>query len=70
MYSRHPTIQNPYDIDEEFDHPLDHKALAFKYHEDTYTMWLDLKDDFTECNLEMEQRYSQFQLVEVSKLCF
>ncbi|PPQ65102.1 hypothetical protein CVT24_003063 [Panaeolus cyanescens] len=59
MYSRHPSIQNPYDIDEEFDHPLDHKALAFKYHEDTYTMWLDLKDDFTECNVEMEQRYSK-----------
>jgi len=57
MCSGHPTIQDPAHVPEEFDDPFDHKALAFQYLEETYTLWLDLQDDFTEWNQIMEERY-------------
>jgi kinetochore protein NDC80 len=59
MASGHPSIQDPASIPEEFDDPLDHKALAFQYIEETYTLWLDLQDDFTEMNQIMEERYRE-----------
>jgi len=55
--SGHPAIQDPTQVPEEFDHYLDHKALAFQYIGETYTQWLDLQDDFTEWNQIMEERY-------------
>ncbi|KAJ3511680.1 hypothetical protein NLJ89_g3955 [Agrocybe chaxingu] len=59
LCSGHPTIQNPEHVPEEFDDPFDHKALAFQYLEETYTLWLDLQDDFTEWNQAMEGRYQK-----------
>jgi len=59
LYSGHPTIQDPAHVPEEFDDPYDHKALAFQYHEETYTLWLDGQDDFVEWNQVMEERYSK-----------
>lgn len=59
LYSGHPTIQDPAHVPEEFDDPYDHKALAFQYHEETYTLWLDGQDDFVEWNQVMEERYSR-----------
>lgn len=61
--SGHPTIQDPTQVPEEFDHHLDHKALAFQYIEETYTQWLDLQDDFTEWNQIMEERYRKYVFI-------
>lgn len=55
--SQHPTLQDPGEVPEEFDDPLDHAALAFGYFEETYTLWLDLVDDFVEPNQNLEDRY-------------
>jgi kinetochore protein NDC80 len=44
-------------VPEEFDDPWDHSALAFNYFEETYTLWLDLVDDFAESNQALEDRY-------------
>jgi len=60
LVSGHPTIQNPTQVPDEFDDPLDHKALAFQYIEETYTFWLDLQDDFSEWNQIMEERYREY----------
>lgn len=60
LQSGHPTIQDPTHVPEWFDDPYDHKALAFQYNEETYILWLDLQDDFTEWNQIMEERYRQF----------
>jgi len=62
LYSGHPTIQDPAHVPEEFDDPFDHKALAFQYHEETYTLWLDGQDDFVEWNQVMEERYRRTSL--------
>ncbi|PPQ89088.1 hypothetical protein CVT25_006460 [Psilocybe cyanescens] len=59
LISGHPTIQDPANVPEEFDDAYDHKALAFQYHEETYTLWLDLQDDFAEWNQIMEERYQK-----------
>ncbi|KAF8969804.1 HEC/Ndc80p family-domain-containing protein [Flammula alnicola] len=59
LFSGHPTIQDPSHVPEEFDDPFDHKALAFQYREETYTLWLDLQDDFSEWNQVMEERYQK-----------
>ncbi|KAF8162993.1 HEC/Ndc80p family-domain-containing protein [Crassisporium funariophilum] len=59
LCSGHPTLQDPAHVPEEFDDPFDHKALAFQYNEETYTLWLDLHDDFAESNQAMEDRYSR-----------
>ncbi|RXW15873.1 hypothetical protein EST38_g9986 [Candolleomyces aberdarensis] len=48
--SEHPTLQRPDKVPEQFDDPWDHAALAFNYFEETYTVWLDLVDDFAESN--------------------
>lgn len=61
LISGHPTIQDSSHVPEEFDDPLDHKALAFLYNEETYTSWLDNQDDFTECNQMMEERYRMYE---------
>lgn len=63
LVSGHPTIQDPGSVPEEFDDPLDHKALAFQYIEETYTLWLDLRDDFTDCNVIMEERYREYHII-------
>lgn len=60
MVSGHPSIQDPASVPEEFDDPLDHKALAFQYIEETYAMWLDRKDDFAEWNEIIEGRYREY----------
>jgi kinetochore protein NDC80 len=57
--SGHPTLQISSDIPEEFDDPCDHRALAFDYFEQAYTVWLDLIDDFVEPNQYLEDRYGQ-----------
>ncbi|KAG5728370.1 putative kinetochore protein NDC80 [Termitomyces sp. T112] len=57
--SGHPTLQNPVDIPEEFDDPFDHRALAFDYFDQAYTVWLDLIDDFIEPNRYLEDRYTR-----------
>ena len=62
LCSGHPTLQDPAHVPEEFDDPFDHKALAFQYNEETYTLWLDLHDDFAESNQAMEERYSEYLL--------
>ncbi|KAF8874629.1 HEC/Ndc80p family-domain-containing protein [Gymnopilus junonius] len=59
MFSGHPTIQDPEHVPEEFDDPYDHKALAFQYQEETYILWLDLQDDFSEWKQIMEERYQK-----------
>jgi kinetochore protein NDC80 len=63
MVSGHPTIQDPASVPEEFDDPLDRKALAFQYIEETYTLWLDLQDDFTEWNQIIEERYREYRSI-------
>lgn len=63
--SGHPTIQDPTQVPEEFDHHLDHKALAFQYIEETYTQWLDLQDDFAEWNQIMEERYREYVFIRI-----
>lgn len=55
--SGHPTLQNTADIPEEFEDQLDHRALAFDYFDQAYTVWLDLIDDFVEPNQYLEDRY-------------
>lgn len=62
LCSGHPTLQDPAHVPEEFDDLFDHKALAFQYNEETYTLWLDLHDDFAESNQAMEERYSERSL--------
>lgn len=57
--SEHPTLQDPSRVPEEFDDPWDHAALAFSYFEETYTLWLDLVDDFAESNQALEDRYAK-----------
>ncbi|KAG6866081.1 hypothetical protein C0991_008833 [Blastosporella zonata] len=59
LLSGHPTLQNPDDIPEEFDDPCDHRALAFDYFDQAYTVWLDLIDDFVEPNQYLEDRYAR-----------
>lgn len=59
LSSGHATIQDPSQVPDEFDDPFDHKALAFQYQEETYTLWLDLEDDFTEWKQIMEERYRE-----------
>ncbi|KAH9483757.1 putative kinetochore protein NDC80 [Psilocybe cubensis] len=59
LVSGHPTIQDPANIPEEFDDPYDHKALAFQYQEEAYTMWLDRHDEFTKWDQIMEERYQK-----------
>ncbi|KAG6891035.1 hypothetical protein C0992_010697 [Termitomyces sp. T32_za158] len=58
LNSGHPTLQNTVDIPEEFEDPFDHRALAFDYFDQAYTVWLDLVDDFVEPNQYLEDRYS------------
>lgn len=60
LVSGHPTIQDPPSVPEEFDDPLDRTALAFQYMEECYTLWLDLHDEFTECNQNIEERYREY----------
>lgn len=62
MSSGHPTLQIPSDIPEEFDDPCDHRALAFDYFEQAYTVWLDLIDDFVEPNQYLEDRYGRLPI--------
>ncbi|KAJ2930091.1 hypothetical protein H1R20_g7019, partial [Candolleomyces eurysporus] len=57
--SEHPTLQRPDKVPEQFDDPWDHAALAFNYFEETYTVWLDLVDDFAESNQVLEDRYAK-----------
>lgn len=57
--SEHPTLQDPERVPEEFDDPWDHAALAFNYFEETYTLWLDLHDEFDEPNQSLEDRYAK-----------
>ena len=59
LCSGHPSLQIVSDIPDEFDDPLDHKALAFNYYEEAYTVWLDLIDDFVEPNQNLEERYGR-----------
>ncbi|EAU88162.2 hypothetical protein CC1G_03834 [Coprinopsis cinerea okayama7 len=59
LNSQHPTLQDPEIIPDEFDDPLDHAALAFDYFEQTYTLWLDLVDEFVEPNQHLEDRYAK-----------
>ncbi|KAF9562162.1 hypothetical protein CPC08DRAFT_817276 [Agrocybe pediades] len=59
LTSGHPTVQDPASVPEWFDDPYDHKALAFQYTEETYTIWLDLQDDFSEWNQALEERYQK-----------
>ncbi|KAH6918928.1 HEC/Ndc80p family-domain-containing protein [Coprinopsis sp. MPI-PUGE-AT-0042] len=59
LSSGHPTLQDPGKVATEFEDPLDHAALAFDYFEETYTLWLDLVDDFVEPNQALEERYAQ-----------
>lgn len=59
LCSGHPSLQIVSDIPDEFDDPLDHKALAFNYYEEAYTVWLDLIDDFAEPNQNLEDRYAK-----------
>ncbi|KIK03839.1 hypothetical protein K443DRAFT_676493 [Laccaria amethystina LaAM-08-1] len=59
LCSGHPSLQIVSDIPDEFDDPLDHKALAFNYYEEAYTVWLDLIDDFVEPNQNLEERYAK-----------
>ncbi|EEB98792.1 hypothetical protein MPER_01641, partial [Moniliophthora perniciosa FA553] len=39
LNSAHPTLQNTANIPEEFDESMDHRALAFEYYEQAYTIW-------------------------------
>lgn len=70
--SEHPTLQDPSRVPEEFDDPWDHAALAFSYFEETYTLWLDLVDDFAESNQALEDRYGtssqQVSITDCAKL--
>ncbi|TFK42900.1 HEC/Ndc80p family-domain-containing protein [Crucibulum laeve] len=59
LCSGHPTLQDPSTVPEEFDDSYDHKALAFNYYEEAYTVWLDLIDDFVEPNQNLEDRYAK-----------
>ncbi|KAG5639608.1 hypothetical protein H0H81_010810 [Sphagnurus paluster] len=59
LVSGHPTLQNPMNVPEEFDDPHDHRALAFDYFDQAYTVWLDLIDDFVEPNQYLEDRYAR-----------
>ncbi|KAG6920000.1 hypothetical protein DXG01_013349 [Tephrocybe rancida] len=59
LCSSHPTLQNPDDVPEEFDDLCDHRALAFDYFDQAYTVWLDLIDDFVEPNQYLEDRYAR-----------
>ncbi|ESK97712.1 kinetochore protein ndc80 [Moniliophthora roreri MCA 2997] len=59
LSSGHPTLQNTASIPEEFDDPMDHRALAFEYYEQAYTIWLDHIDDFVEPNQQLEDRYAR-----------
>jgi len=62
LFSGHPTLQDPAHVPEEFDDPLDHKALAFQYVKETYGLLLDMHDKFAESNQAMEKRYSEYSL--------
>ncbi|KAG6885070.1 hypothetical protein C0993_006149 [Termitomyces sp. T159_Od127] len=59
LNSGHPTLQNTADIPEEFEDPFDHRAVAFDYFDQAYTVWLDLIDDFVEPNQYLEDRYTR-----------
>lgn len=59
LASGHPTIQDPEHVPDKFDDPFHQKALEFQYYEETYTAWLDGRDDFTPWNEMMEERYRQ-----------
>lgn len=63
-------MQNPTEIPEEFDDPHDHKALAFNYYEEAYTVWLDLIDDFVEPNQNLENRYGESLIQQVYYLTY
>jgi kinetochore protein NDC80 len=55
--SGHPTLQVTEDVPEEFDDPNHHYALAFQYYEQSYNLWLDGDDVFTEPSQALEERY-------------
>ncbi|RDB24297.1 putative kinetochore protein NDC80 [Hypsizygus marmoreus] len=59
LSSEDPTLQIPDQVPEEFDDPNHHRALAFDYFDQAYTVWLDLIDDFIEPNQYLEDRYAR-----------
>ncbi|KAF7359545.1 hypothetical protein MSAN_01297600 [Mycena sanguinolenta] len=54
-----PTLQKSSDVPEEFDDLWDHQALAFDYYDQAYILWLDMVDEFTEPNENLEDRYAR-----------
>ncbi|KAJ7219072.1 HEC/Ndc80p family-domain-containing protein [Mycena pura] len=54
-----PTLEDPSQVPEEFEDSWDHQALAFKYFDDSYGVWLDMVDDFAEPNQFLEDRYDR-----------
>lgn len=55
-----PTLQITSDIPEEFDDPIDHKALVFEMYQQMYSLWLEHQDDkMEEVKIDLERRYSK-----------
>ena len=58
--SSDPTLQDPDNVTEEFQDPLDHRALAFDYYEKAYIIWLNHEDEFVDPNQRLEDRFGWF----------
>ncbi|KAE9406418.1 hypothetical protein BT96DRAFT_954872 [Gymnopus androsaceus JB14] len=57
--SSDPTLQDPDNVTEEFQDPLDHRALAFDYYEKAYIIWLNHEDEFVDPNQRLEDRFAK-----------
>ncbi len=59
LSSNHPTLQVAADIPDEFEDPLDHRAIVFEFFHDAYTLWLGYNDDMIEAKQALEERYGK-----------
>ncbi|KAF9050715.1 hypothetical protein BDZ89DRAFT_1088792 [Hymenopellis radicata] len=55
----HPTLQVASDIPDEFEDPLDHRAIVFEFFRNAYTLWLGYNDDMIEAKQALEDRYGR-----------
>lgn len=64
MNSRHPTLQDPALIPDEFDDNNHHLALALEHNLSAYEIFLQGQDVFPEQEKALEERYGTAQLRE------